>query len=160
MLAAGISSVVLPIFLDEIFQRFSNCSPQDQEAIENLLLDLHKLLGNRLVPSALHILDNCNNIIYIANETKTLELAEISEGGPSFRLVRLFRHLNYCSCEYFQEKVLNKQIPYSGSYTCQHVLALRLAFTLQHKCLQFKKVPNQKLDLLLKYFLPDYTAAD
>lgn len=104
--------------------------------------------------AALHILDNRKITIY-SNNPKTLEVAEILEHKSNLHSVRLIVPLNYCTCEYFCEKILNKRTPAAGPYTCQHVLAIRLAIALQHSCLEYKEVPVYKLDLLLNYFLPE-----
>lgn len=112
------------------------------------------MLGKRLVPAALNILDNRAITIY-SNNPKTLEIAEILEQKSQLHFIRLIVPLNYCTCEYFREKVLNKKTPATGPYTCQHVLAVRLAIALQHTCLEYKEVPAHKLDLLLNYFLPE-----
>lgn len=104
--------------------------------------------------AALNILDHQSIIIY-RNNPKTIEVAEILGTRSSVCIERVFLQINYCSCEYFQEKVLLKQNSFSvPSYTCEHVLALRLAIDLKHKHLEFKEVPTQKLDSILNSFLP------
>ena len=106
--------------------------------------------------ATLHLIDHQSITIY-TNKPKTLEIVEILEADSSPGVVRLLINLNYCTCKHFKNEVLLKVEPTSGSYTCKHVLALRLALALKHKCLVYKEVPCHQLDLLMKYFLPEAT---
>ena len=106
--------------------------------------------------ATLHLIDHQSITIY-SNKPKTLEIVEILEADCSPGVVRLLINLNYCTCKHFKNEVLLKVEPTSGSYTCKHVLALRLALALKHKCLVYKEVPCHQLDLLMKYFLPEAT---
>lgn len=122
-------------------------------------MDLYHLLGRHTVRAALHILEHQTIVIY-TKTPKTIEVAEITEVRRSLLLVRLFPQLNYCTCKYFQEKVLGNQNTKEAIYTCKHALALRLAFVLKHKCLHYEEVPQHRLDSLVSYFLPEDLNSD
>lgn len=120
------------------------------------------LLGSRVVKSALQLLDH-HTITVFHNPSKTQQIAEINEGQRygSLKLVRLFPNINYCTCDYFQNQVVgNASNPTTSPYTCEHVLALRLAFLLNSDKLRLEELPSNKLKILISTFLPDNVQDD
>ncbi|XP_058984187.1 uncharacterized protein LOC101887367 [Musca domestica] len=153
-------NISLPSLLDEVFAKFSPRA--SKENIGELLVELDALLSSRVVQAALQLLDYQNIVIY-HNSSKTQQIAEINEGyrHGTLKLVRLFPRINYCTCDNFQQQVVGNQTnPSTAPYTCEHVLALRLAVLLESDKLRYEELPAHKLKTLFSRFLPDNVIDD
>ncbi|XP_037892771.1 cell cycle checkpoint protein RAD1 [Glossina fuscipes] len=142
----------LPFLLQEIFERYKGSLSIDDLA--DFYAKLNSALGSRLVAFARQFIDN-QTITVFSNAGKSSFLAVITEDCSikkkrKKKLVHLLPDVNFCFCKSFQTKVLKL----GEAYTCEHVLALRLAFLLDNcvNCIQFKEVQPHKFDNLLKEF--------
>uniref|UniRef100_W8C3C1 SWIM-type domain-containing protein n=1 Tax=Ceratitis capitata TaxID=7213 RepID=W8C3C1_CERCA len=108
--------------------------------VNQLLLQLKALLGDILV-DALCMLDEQSIYSY---HFESCAIAEIQIKQQSYKSsVWLYPHINYCVCKQFNERVLGlpsevqpisstlQSVELARSYTCAHVLALRLAQLLR-----------------------------
>ncbi|XP_039962156.1 uncharacterized protein LOC120775852 [Bactrocera tryoni] len=139
--------------IEEALQQYErNTSALDIESIievhtNHLLQQLKALLGDILV-EALCILDEQSIILYTS---ESCALAEIQIKHQQYSSsVWLFPGVNYCNCQQFNERVLglSSELEHQTSatqsenvqrsYTCAHVLALRLAQLLRPKPSSYK----------------------
>ncbi|XP_016989952.1 zinc finger SWIM domain-containing protein 7 homolog [Drosophila rhopaloa] len=136
----------LPQLLDQIFEIYRNQAESGsltKEESGKLFYDLSAFLGEELVFRSLQLLDDYIFTYYYFKNKNNLYVVELSKGSEYFRVLP---RINYCKCDFFQchvlqlpKGILYQDIP-SGqvgiledwseesrvSFTCQHVLALRL----------------------------------
>ncbi|KQS70004.1 uncharacterized protein LOC26525968 [Drosophila erecta] len=146
------TSCFVPHLVDQVFQLYRSKAETKSltgEERGQLFYDLSTLLGQELVLRSLHLLDDHNFTFFHAKNNRSVRVVEISKGNEIFRLIP---GVSFCQCEFFQCHVLQlprgilyHDVP-SGqpgiledwseesrvSYTCQHILALRLHQFLKH----------------------------
>lgn len=137
--------IIVKLIEEALHQYERNTSTVDIESsvevhTNHLLQQLKALLGDILV-EALCILDEQNIIVY-TNESCAIAELQIKHQQYSSS-IWLFPGVNYCNCKQFNERVLglSSELQHSNSdtqrenvqrsYTCAHVLALRLAQLLR-----------------------------
>ncbi|EDW25381.1 GL26459 [Drosophila persimilis] len=149
---ATLTDSFLPEVVDLIFKNYQDKSHScglSKEDRKQLFYHLSQLLGAELVERSLHLLDRYSFIYYYSKNNRKQCVAELHKGTLYYRVIP---GNNYCKCDFFQSHVL--QLP-SGvlyhdlprditttldgwsdasrvSYTCPHVLALKLHQLLQH----------------------------
>ncbi|EDX03484.1 uncharacterized protein LOC6730731 [Drosophila simulans] len=146
------TSYFVPHLVDQVFDLYRSKAESNsltKEERGQFFYDLSILLGQELVLRSLHLLDDHNFSFFHAKNNRSVCVVEISKGTEYFRLIP---SVNFCKCEFFQCHVLQlprgilyQDVP-SGqpgiledwseesrvSYTCQHILALRLHQFLKH----------------------------
>uniref|UniRef100_A0A1I8PMI2 SWIM-type domain-containing protein n=1 Tax=Stomoxys calcitrans TaxID=35570 RepID=A0A1I8PMI2_STOCA len=143
-------AALLPLILEKVFEKYSASNIDNN--LGDLFVELNALLTARVVKAALNLLDHQCIVVY-HNIPKTKQVAQVNES--SSKIIWLFPHVNYCTCTYFQEQVLGAKDPSTSSYTCEHVLALRLAHMLKSDKVRFEELAFSKLKVLLSNFLPE-----
>ncbi|XP_041566394.1 uncharacterized protein LOC108148066 isoform X2 [Drosophila elegans] len=146
----NLTNKYLPQLLDQVFEKYRSQVDSGGLTKERgkLFSDLSCLLGEQLVLRSLQLLESHSFIFYYSKNKRHLYVVEISKGLEYFRLLP---KINYCKCDFFQchvlqlpKGILYQDIP-SGqagiledwseesrvSFTCQHILALRLHQFLQ-----------------------------
>ncbi|XP_022214839.2 uncharacterized protein LOC111069204 [Drosophila obscura] len=148
----NITNCFLPQLVEQVFENYqvkSNSCSLTKEDREQLFYDLSQLLGEELVERSLHLLDAYSFTYYYSENNRRQCLVELQKGTIYFRVIP---GTNYCKCDFFQSYVLQlpgivlyHDLP-SGitttldgwcagskvSYTCPHVLALKLHRLLQN----------------------------
>ncbi|XP_016956995.1 uncharacterized protein LOC108029303 [Drosophila biarmipes] len=142
----NITNCFLPQLVDQIFEIYRNQAATNsltKEQRGQLFYDLSTLLGEELVLRSLHLLDEYSFVFFYSKLNRNICVVELSKGSEYFRLLP---KVNYCKCEFFKCHVLQlpKGLLYHDlprglvgiledwseesrvSYTCPHVLALRL----------------------------------
>lgn len=158
-----ITNCFLPQLVDQIFdnlQRKVAITTPTKETRSQFFYDLSVLLGEELVRRTLQLLDVYRFTYYYAKHRQNQCVVELYKGTEYFRLLP---KINYCKCDFFQSYVLQlptgrlyPDIPTSQefelagwnevsrqSYTCQHVLGLRLQ--------QLLKLSDQKVNEKILY---------
>ncbi|EDW87406.2 uncharacterized protein LOC6526586 [Drosophila yakuba] len=146
------TSCFVPHLVEQVFKLYrskaeSKCLTEEERG--QFFYDLSTLLGQELVLRSLHLLDDHNFAFFHAKNNRSVCVVEISKGNEFFRLIP---GVSFCKCEFFQCHVLQlprgilyHDVP-SGqrgiledwsedswvSFTCQHILALRLHQFLKH----------------------------
>ncbi|XP_017047723.1 uncharacterized protein LOC108092587 [Drosophila ficusphila] len=152
----SLTNCFIPDLVDQIFEKYryqAESKSLTKESRGQLFSDLCVLLGQELVLRSLHLVDDYSFTFYYPKRHRRICVVELSKGAEYFQLLP---RVNYCKCEFFQCHVLQlprgilyPDIPRGQkgiledwseesrvSYTCQHVLAVRLH--------QFLKVTGRK----------------
>nr|XP_016925760.1 uncharacterized protein LOC108006725 [Drosophila suzukii] len=142
----NITNCFLPQLVDQVFEVYRNQAETNsltKEQRGQFFYDLSTLLGEELVLRSLQLLDDYSFAFFYAKNNQNISVVELSKGLEYFRVIP---RINYCKCEFFQCHVLQlpKGLLYHDlppgevgvledwseesrvSFTCQHVLALRL----------------------------------
>lgn len=120
--------------------------------LEKFLLDLERLIGERTVHGARHLLQT-EEIHILTNPKGIRFLAIIGGGRQSSQIYHLYPHINYCHCKHFQVNVLGAERILKGqnNSTCKHILALRLACffeRIKKDCENFEYISKLKYEIL------------
>lgn len=110
-------------------------------------IELHSIFQEDILIKALNIIDTQSITCYQQAENPTDELYEICSTWPSQSIIKLFPNINYCHCAFFKDEILNAQSEPSY-YTCEHVLAVRLAKILNKHTIEI--LPKHKFSFILK----------
>ncbi|KAL5284468.1 hypothetical protein ACFFRR_006638 [Megaselia abdita] len=132
------------------------------DEIRNLISELSSTTSDQLAPkqhrklyvffgtqyvNALEILDNSTIFSFQTPSENLKKFYEIVIPlEDSTKTFKLFKDINYCSCEEFQENIALSDKP--TQFTCEHVLALVLAIHLNKIVPEI--ISNEKFEQVIK----------
>ncbi|XP_037954278.1 uncharacterized protein LOC119684328 [Teleopsis dalmanni] len=161
--------MLLPQLIEKIFEKYEKLRQEQKftpATQKQIFVELNAVFGDTL-KRALGILDEQIILIY-STESEIREIVEIADRNNSAQVYKLFSGINFCPCKYFASNVLKVNIlnispTYSfdnsqntdQAYTCEHVLALRLAKLLCSSCVRKEILVANKFNFLLQQMCID-----
>lgn len=137
-------SEIIQQVLHRIEKRVSNSNEKQLTTQE--YIELNALFQEDVLTKALHIIDTQIIVSYRKEEHSEIELIEIPGVWPSQTIYKLFPNTNFCHCPFFKDEIL--KAPKPAYYTCEHVIAARLARILNK--LKIEILPKHKFNYILK----------
>ncbi|XP_055853349.1 uncharacterized protein LOC129917058 [Episyrphus balteatus] len=146
---------ITPTILSEVIEKVLNrieerlLNSHEKQLTTQEYIELNVLFQEEVLAKAFHIIDT-QTIVSYRQENTTNELIEFAGSWPSQTVYKLFPFINFCHCTFFKDEIL--KAPEPAYYTCEHVIAARLARILNK--LKIEILPKHKFNFIQKQIAP------